>query len=72
MNKLLPVLIVGILIVSGIGTLAINIRNTNEIQTETINELLEVDVSSLKIVNTNDNYTATNYGIATVGGKLYL
>ncbi len=62
MNKLLPILVVEILIVSGIGTLAINIQNTSDIQKETINELLKIDASSLKIENSNDNYLSVSLG----------
>jgi hypothetical protein len=67
MRKLLPIIVVGILVLSGIGTLAINIEKTNNIkleniQSETIIEIIEVDVASLKIVDSNNDYIEVSLG----------
>jgi len=62
MNKLFPIIIVGVLIVSGFGTLAINVENKKIIQSETITELVKIDTSSLKIIDSDKDYLSVNLG----------
>jgi hypothetical protein len=62
MNKLYPIIIVGILIISGFGTLAINIQSNDIILTETIKETITIDTSSLKIVNNDKDYLSLRLG----------
>ena len=68
MKKLLPILVVEILVISGFGALAINVENTNNIHEETITEIIEIDVSSLKFVDSNNNYIEVFLG----NDELYL
>ena len=68
MRKSLPILVVGILIISGFGTLAINVENTNNITVGDITEIIEVDVSSLKIVDSDNDYIE----VSLDNGELYL
>ncbi len=43
MRKLLIILVIGILIFSGFGTLAVNIEKTNNNEKVSITELIEID-----------------------------
>ena len=61
MRKILPILVIGILLLSGIGTLAINIEKIENVQIETITEMFEIDISSLKIKDDNE-YIEVNIG----------
>ena len=62
MKTLLPILIVGALIISGFGTLAINIEKTNNMQIEQIIETINIDISTFKIENKGDNYIKVSLG----------
>ena len=68
MKKLLPMLVVEILVISGFGALAINVENTNNIHEETITEIIEIDASSLKFVDSYNNYIEVFLG----NDELYL
>jgi len=62
MRKLLLILVIGILIASGFGTLAVNIEKTNNIETGIIAELIEIDVSSLNIIDDDNEYIEVSLG----------
>jgi sulfite exporter TauE/SafE len=55
MKKMLPILIVAILIVSGFGTLAKNVESVNA-KNENIKNTIEADISSIKFIERSDNY----------------
>ncbi len=61
MRKLVPILVVVILIVSGIGALATNVENT-KIKTENITSILEADISELKFIESKNNYLEVRLG----------
>ncbi|UCF50673.1 MAG: peptidase C25, partial [Thermoplasmatales archaeon] len=61
MRKLLPILVVVILIVSGIGTLAKYVEKT-ELNAENITNIVEVDLSTLKFVDGKNNYLEISIG----------
>ena len=61
MKRLLPVLVVVILIVSGLGTLAKNVESVNA-NKENIKNTIEADISSISFVETNDNYLEVSLG----------
>jgi len=54
MKKLLPILLVGVLIISGFGALAINAEKTDSINFYTISQKVEIDFSTLKIVDVDN------------------
>jgi len=56
MRKIFPILIVGFLLISGFGALAVNIEKTNDLENRTISETIEIDVSSIKIKDNGKNY----------------
>ena len=56
MRRIFPILIIGILFISGFGALAVNIEKTNNLETETITETIEIDVSSIKIEDNGKKY----------------
>jgi len=58
MKKILMILIVGVLIISGIGAQAISVGNIKNIHEETITETIEIDFSSLKIADTDNEYVS--------------
>ena len=62
MKKSLPLLVVIILIISGFGTLAINVENNNNLQTETIAEQIKIDITSLTITNSDKDYIEIDIG----------
>ncbi len=62
MKKLLMILLIGILVISGIGAQAINVENTNNVHEGTITEIIEIDVSSLKIVDSDNDYVTVCLG----------
>jgi len=62
MKKILMILIVGVLIISGIGAQAISVENTNNISAETITEIIEIDFSSLKIADSDKDYVTVCLG----------
>ncbi|MBN2603558.1 MAG: peptidase C25 [Candidatus Thermoplasmatota archaeon] len=51
MEKFLRIVLVGILVISGFGTLAINAEKTNSVNFENILQSLEIDLSNLKIAD---------------------
>ena len=51
MKKFLPIMLVGVLVISGFGTLAINAKDTDSVNFENILQNVEIDFSSLKIVD---------------------
>ena len=55
MKIVLPIILVGILITSGFGAIAINIEKTENKQ-ELITESIKLDISSLKTIDKDDNY----------------
>ncbi len=62
MKKILMILIVGVLIISGIGAQAISVENTKNIHEETITETIEIDLSSLKIADSDNDYVTVCLG----------
>ena len=67
MRKLLPILVVGILVISGLGALATNTNKTSELKTQTftemtINEKISTDITTFKIKENNNNYIEVNIG----------
>ena len=60
MKKILPILVVSILVLSGLGAVAINIDQNNSIYRESItgiiSEKLEIDVQSRAFNDENENY----------------
>ena len=56
MRRIFPILIIGFLFISGFGALAVNIEKTNNLETETITETIEIDVSSIKIEDSGKKY----------------
>jgi len=61
MRKLLPILVVVILIVSGIGAIATNVE-TKKIKNENINIFIEADISDLKFTDNKDDYLEISIG----------
>jgi len=61
MKITLPILLVGILITSGFGALAINIEKTNNVQ-ELITATINIDITTLKIDNKDSNYIQVKLG----------
>jgi len=62
MKKILMILTVGVLIISGIGAQAISVENTNNISAETITETIEIDFSSLKVADNDKEYVTVCLG----------
>jgi hypothetical protein len=56
MRKIFPILIVGFLLISGFGALGINIERTNKLETETLTEIIDIEVSSIKIKDNGKKY----------------
>ena len=56
MEKFLPILIVGILVISGIGAVAIGDEPTDEYEIEKIFEHINIDYSSFYIKESYENY----------------
>lgn len=65
MQKILPILVVGLLVISGFGAIAVNvdIKNDNDrpVKTNTFSELINVEVSSLKISEKNNDYIEVSF-----------
>ncbi len=61
MRKLLPIFVVVILIISGIGAIATNVENTKN-ETENITNFLETDISELKFIEIKNNYIEVSLG----------
>ena len=56
MRKWISILFVGVLIVSGFGTIATNVRNTTMPSVQTIVKSISVDVSSLQVMESINDY----------------
>jgi len=65
MKKFIPLCIIGILLVSGLGTQAINLEKRSSAQPVTITETLEVDVTSLTIEKSKREYISVSLGSET-------
>jgi len=61
MKIFLPILVVGILIISGFGALASNFEKTKNTQ-ELINEIINIDISTLKIEDKGNGYVQVSLG----------
>jgi hypothetical protein len=61
MRKILPILIIGILIISGFGTLATNVKNEINLEKNTFSERVNIDLSSIKIFESNNEYLEISY-----------
>ena len=62
MKKLIPFILVGILIISGIGAQALSDESTTNSYENTITETVGVDISTLKITDEDDNYLNVQLG----------
>ena len=56
MRKWLGILFVGIFIASGFGTVASNVHDTGTVSTGTIKEVVQIDVSSVQIIESESDY----------------
>ena len=56
MKKLIPLILVGILLINGFVVFAANVKNSENVQTEIINETIEIDASSLKFKDTHNDF----------------
>ena len=61
MKKFVPLLIVGILLISGIGTQAVNTANT-EPNSGVLTEAIEIDVSTLRVIDSDTQYLTVDLG----------
>jgi hypothetical protein len=61
MNKLLPIFVISILIISGIGTLAINVKNENKESLEPIIDTFYFNKNSLDIEEIDENYVSLRF-----------
>jgi hypothetical protein len=68
MKKILSILMVHILVLSGLGAVAINGDNTNNIYLETSTEIIKIDFPSLTLVESNNDYVKLRF----VDDELYL
>jgi hypothetical protein len=62
MKKWLSILIVGIFIVSGFGTVATNVNNTEALSIQTRSETIPVDVSSIQVTESSNDYLLVRLG----------
>ncbi|HIH28281.1 MAG TPA: peptidase C25 [Thermoplasmata archaeon] len=62
MKKWLSILIVGIFIVSGFGTVATNVQKTGISSMQTRTETISVDVSSIQVTESENNYLLVHLG----------
>ena len=62
MKIILPILIVGVLITSGFGAIAINVEKTNNEQIQQITEKIKIDISTLKIEDKDSKYVQLKLG----------
>ena len=56
MRKWLSILLVGIFIASGFGTVASNVYDTDAESTRTIADVVSIDVSSLQVIESESDY----------------
>ena len=56
MRKWLSIVFVGIFIVSGFGTVASNVHDTGTVSTGIIKEVVQIDVSSVQIIESESDY----------------
>lgn len=56
MKKILTILVTCVLVLSGLGAVAINVDNTNNIHTKGITRIMKIDFSSPRLVDSDDNY----------------
>jgi hypothetical protein len=63
MRKIIMILLAGVLVISGFGTLAANVEKTNFVQAETQTEIemLEIFTPSLRIVESDKNYIEVQF-----------
>jgi hypothetical protein len=54
MRKILSIFVIGVFLISGIGVLAIDNEKINNAHIETINEMFEIDTTTLKIIENKD------------------
>ena len=62
MRKLLPIMVVVIFIISGFGALAINVEKNDDVFLESLSETIEVDIASLKFIESENNYFEVSLG----------
>jgi hypothetical protein len=62
MKKWFSILIVGIFIVSGFGTVATNVNNTETLSIQTRTETVPVDVSSIQVTESSNDYLLVRLG----------
>jgi hypothetical protein len=62
MKKLVPCILAGIFVLSGIGVQAFNIENTTYKDNESIIETVEIDGSSLQIIENGNEFISVNIG----------
>lgn len=62
MKKWLSILIVGIFIVSGFGTVATNVSNTGTLSIQTRTDTVSVDVSSIQVTESANDYLLVRLG----------
>jgi hypothetical protein len=62
MRKWLCILFVGIFIASGFGSVARDVHDTNVASTETIAEVVYIDVSSLQVIESENDYLSVRLG----------
>ncbi len=62
MKKWLSILIVGLFIVSGFGTVATNVSNTGTLSIQTRTDTVSVDVSSLQVTESANDYLLVRLG----------
>ena len=65
MKKMVPIIIIGILLISGIGAIAVNVEKNTNMQSEIITDMFEIDISTLKITDNND-YIEVSFGTEQV------
>ncbi|MCX6662173.1 MAG: C25 family cysteine peptidase [Euryarchaeota archaeon] len=62
MKKWLSILIVGLFIISGFGTVATNVNNTGTLSIQTRTDTVSVDVSSLQVTESANDYVLVRLG----------
>jgi Peptidase family C25 len=62
MKKWLSILFVGIFIASGFGTVATTVTKTEPLSSQTITETIPVDVASMKLMDSVDDYVLVQLG----------
>jgi len=62
MKKMIPILLIGILVISGFGAEAINSEKTRYQKSNIITEAVEIDISTLEITDNNKKYIDISLG----------